>query len=72
MFNELENRMVIDSEWDSIENPIPKKTLLSLPVCDYCGERIIQEKALFIRSCSIYICDSCIEDAKERTALADY
>lgn len=65
----LENRMVIDAEWESTERPIKNSTLERLPTCECCGERIIQEKALHIRGCFIWICDGCIEDGKEPTVL---
>lgn len=67
--NELENRMVIDSEWDFVDHPISKSVYERLPFCNCCGERIVQEKALHIRGHFIWICDTCIEAGKEYTAL---
>lgn len=67
--NDLENKMVIDSEWGFLEHPIKKSVMDRLPVCECCGDKIIQEKALHIRGCFIWICDTCIEAGKEYTAL---
>lgn len=62
--NELENRMVIDSEWER-----PNQQLENIPVCECCEEKIRQFRALRILSGTrkIWICDRCIEDLKEVT-----
>lgn len=62
--NELENRMVIDSEWEW-----PNQPLENIPVCECCEEKIRQFRALRILSGTrkIWICDGCIEDMKEVT-----
>lgn len=62
--NELENRMVIDSEWERQDQPLE-----NIPVCECCEEKIMQFRALRILNGSrkIWICDRCIEDMKEVT-----
>ena len=65
----LENRMVVDSEWESLEHPVKRSVMERLPICECCGDKIVQEKALHIRGCFMWICDMCIEDGKEYTAL---
>lgn len=60
---EIENRMVVDSEWPEYGNKE------ELPVCECCEEKIKQFRALRILSGKkrVWICDSCIEDMKEVT-----
>lgn len=60
--NEVENRMVMDSEW-------PESPKEPLPECECCREEIRQPTALHILSGKrrVWICDRCIEDLKEPT-----
>ena len=60
----LENRMVVDSEWD--HNDLDGQ---ELPRCECCEERIRQFRALRILNGRrrIWMCDRCIEDMKEVT-----
>lgn len=60
---EIENRMVVDSEWPEYEGKE------ELPVCECCEEVIRQFRALHILSGKkrVWICDGCIEDLKEVT-----
>lgn len=64
MTNELENRMVVDSEWER-----PNQLLENIPACECCEEKIRQFRALHILSGKkrVWICDMCIEDMKEVT-----
>lgn len=63
MMQELENRMVVDSEWAEHESKE------ELPICECCEEEIRQFRALHILSGRkmVWICDRCIEDMKEVT-----
>ena len=62
--NELENRMVVDSEWSGWN-----QTREDIPICECCEEKIRQFRALHILSGKkrVWICDRCIEDMKEVT-----
>lgn len=62
--HEIENRMVVDSEW-----PKYKLNEDDFPVCECCEEKIKQFRALHILSGRkwIWICDRCIENMKEVT-----
>ena len=64
MTNEIENRMVVDSEWSRLNSPRG-----GIAVCECCEESIKQFRALRILSGTrkIWICDRCIEDMKEVT-----
>lgn len=60
---QIENRMVIESEWPE-EEPDDR-----IPKCECCEEKIKQFRALRILSGKkkVWICDRCIEDLKEVT-----
>ncbi len=60
---QIENRMVMDSQWPEDESDE------NLPACECCEEKIRQFCALHILSGKkrVWICDRCIEDLKEVT-----
>ena len=66
MSGQIENRMVVDSEWKPLEKGMQGS---GFPVCGCCEEGIRQEKALHILSGmrKVWICDRCIEDLMEHT-----
>ena len=45
--------------WESHDADMEKR-LSRLPECDFCGERIQQDKALYIMG--LWICDDCISN----------
>lgn len=63
MAYQVENRMVVDSQWPDYEENN------DIPVCECCEEKIQQYRALHILSGKkrVWICDRCIEDMKEVT-----
>lgn len=67
MVYRIENRMVVDSEWQDCEEKE------NLPVCECCEEKIKQFRALCILSGKkrVWICDGCIEDLKEVTGFEE-
>lgn len=59
----VENRMVLDAQWPEYGGEEDG----TLPICDCCGEKIRQSRALHVQSGRkrIWLCDGCIEDSKE-------
>lgn len=62
MVCQVENRMVVDAAWDEGD-----EKLEGVPTCEGCGEKIRQFRALHIHHGNIWLCDQCVEDAKEVT-----
>lgn len=60
----IENRMVIESEWERHDSAYEE-----LPRCECCEEKIKQARALHIYSGNkrVWICSRCIEDMMEAT-----